>query len=211
MPVFIEQKQTAIGFGISRAEAKEDLYNNACMVTLANDTKGVFAKRREELHPWMPLPNMLHISGVGCLLYEDMKITETSTNKTIVVAATGASIFRYLSVLFEDKLSYTDIICVLREEIDTFFLNISEEFTPISSLQVIQVQKESDDFIPSAIYSTSYNFVIGCVEDAIGIKYSGEDCYYVAQVNKSSEQIDSLYRLLYRTGYILVNDKVVEL
>lgn len=211
MPVFIKQTASSVGFGITQAEATEDAYNNACMISLSNDSKNKFAERRKALHPWMPLPTMLHISGVGCLYYKDMKITETATNKSVIVAATGTSIFQYLSLLFTNRLTYTDIICVLREEIDTFFQNISEEFIPISSLPIIQTQKETADFIPEAVYSTSYNFVIGCASDKIGIKYSGEDCYYVIQVNSSSEQMDALYRLLYRTGYVLVEDKVIEL
>lgn len=211
MPAFIKQTNSAIGFGLSKEEAENDAYINSCIIGLSNDKEQRFIKRREELHPWMPLPNVLHISGVGCLVYENRKIKETASGKTIVVAATGNAIFQYIALLFGRKLSYTDIVCVLREELDTFFLNISNEFVPIRDMPIIQTQRESADFIPTVLYRTNAGFIIGCVDNYIGIKYIGEDCFYVMSVSKVSEQVDALYRLLYRTGKILIDDAVEDL
>lgn len=211
MPAFIKQTNTSIGFGVTREEAENDAYINACTVDLSNDKEKRFISRRTELHPWMPLSNMLHISGVGCLVYENRKIRETASGKTIVVAATGNAIFRYMSILFGERLSYTDIVCVLREEIDTFFANISNEFVPIGQMPIIQTQRESAGFIPNVLYKTNAGFVIGCVNNYVGIRHIGEDCFYVTEVNKSVEQLDAIYRLLYRTGKVLVDDEVREL
>ena len=116
----------------------------------------------------------------------------------------------YLPVL-DDILSYTDIVCVLREEIDTFFTNISNEFVPIGQMPIIQTQRESAGFIPNVLYKTNAGFVIGCVNNYVGIRHIGEDCFYVTEVNKSVEQLDAIYRLLYRTGKVLVDDEVREL
>lgn len=210
MPSFIKQTGHSIGFGLTSDEATDDAYVNACILSLANDDKQKFVNRREELHPWMPTANVLHISSIGCLVYKDMKITETRTGKTIMIAATGISIFQYLAALFGTRLSYTDIVCVLREELDTFFQNISTDFVMLKNMSVIQVQRESADFIPDVLYRTNAQFIIGVVEDYVGIKYVGEDCYYVCFIQDSSAVIAALHRLLYRTGNVLVDDRLEE-
>lgn len=211
MPSYVKQSKHSIGFGLSNEEATADAYVNGCMTSLADDTKGIFIDRRESIRPWMPKSNMLHLSGIGCLLYDNMKITETNTGKQVLVAATGDSIFYYLSELFGNKLSYSDIVCVLREELDTFFMNISDEFVLIEDMPLIQVQQESINFRPTVLYTTKFNFSIGCSETMVGVKWHGEDCYYTAQIDNSTQQITALYRLLYRSGYTIVGDRLLEL
>lgn len=207
----IAQTKNSIGFGLSYEEATADAYVNSCMVSLQNDKDGIFTKRRKEISPWMPKANMLHLSGIGCLIYEEMKITETGTGKQVLVATTGDSIFFYLAELFGDKLSYSDIVCVIREEIDAFFTNISNEFILIEDMSLIQVQQESVNFKPDVLYTTEFNFAIGCSEDTIGLKWQGEDCYYTAHIDNTTQQITELYRLLYRSGYIVINGTLKEL
>lgn len=211
MASYVKQDKHSIGFGLTDKEASADVYVNSCMTSLSNDTKNLFTKRREDIRPWMPKSNMLHLSGIGCLLYDNMKITETGTGKQVLVAATGDSIFYYLSELFGSKLSYSDIVCVLREEIDMFFRNISDEFVLIEEMPLIQVQQESVNFKPSVLYTTKFNFAIGCSEKEVGLRWHGEDCYYISQVDNSMQQITALYRLLYRSGYTIVNNELVEL
>jgi len=200
MPNFIKQLGSSIGFGLTRVEAEEDAYINSCIISLSNDTEQIFKQRREQLKPWMPTPVMVHISGVGCLSYEDGIIAETNSGNRVVVASTGTSIFYYLSELFGKHLSYTDIVCVLREEFDTFFQNISEDFITIQNMDIIQCQQETISFVPTTMYNTSCGFVIGCSDNAIGIKFQGEDSYYISQVEDVNEQIFALHRLMYRTG-----------
>lgn len=211
MLAFMKMAYDSVGYGITEEEATEDAYINSCTRSLNNDVEMRFKNRREELHPWMPLPNMLHISSVGCLVYENKQILETASGNRLVVASTGGSIFRYLANLFGRRLTYTDIVCVLREEIDTFFLNISKEFTPIKDMQIISTQSESYNFSPRALYKTNSNFTIGCDVGYVGIRYQGETNYYVCGVESQAEQINALYRLLYRTGNVLIGDKVVRL
>ncbi len=211
MGAFIRQKYNSIGFGVSVDEALEDAYINACSVSLSNDVNGLFTKRRKEIHPWMPTPHMLHLSGIGCLVYDSATIKEMNSGNEVIVAATNNSIFYYLAELFGNVLSYTDIICVLREELDIFFTNISTDFIPISAMPVIQVQSETDDFSLDVLYKTSLDFMIGCTESMIGVKYLGEDVYYTCPIESTLQQIGALHRLLYRTGFVYSNNELLEL
>lgn len=211
MGAFVKQQYGSVGFGISAEEAVEDAYINACSTSLDNDTRGIFKSRRQEMHPWMPTPHMLHISGVGCLVYENAVIRETKSNNSLIVAATNNSIFYYLAELFGDRLSYTDIVCVLRNELDTFFTNISKDFITISSMPIIQVQAENDDFLLDVIYRTSKDVMIGCTDSMMGIKFLGEDVYYTCPIESPVQQIGALHRLFYRTGFALVGDELLEL
>lgn len=210
MPSYIKQSKRSIGFGVSMNEALEDAYVNSCIGDISMDTKGIFIKRREQICPWMPKSNMLHLSGIGCLVYDKGKITETRTGKQVLVAATRDSVFYYLSTLFGDRLSYSDIVCVLRNELDTFFTNISKEFIPITDLPLIQVQQE-DSFRPVSVYYTTFNFMIGYSDDAVGVRWTGDDCYYTINVDDSTQQLPALYRLLYRGGYTIVDGDLVAL
>lgn len=211
MGAFVRQRYNSIGFGISPEEALEDAYINACSANIASDTTGVFNRRRSEIHPWMPTKYMLHLSDIGCLVYENARIREVKSGKEVIMAATDNSMFYYLAELFENRLSYTDIVCVLREEIDTFFTNISKDFIPIKNMPIIQVQTENDEFALDVIYRTSLDFTIGCTEDMIGIKYVGEDVYYTCPIVSPKQQIGALHRLLYRTGFAFVDDVLLEL
>lgn len=211
MSCYVKQSKRSIGFGTSMIEATDDAYVNSCINDLSMDTNGLFIKRREEICPWMPKSNMLHLSGIGCLVYDKGYITETKTNKKVLVAATGDSIFYYLNELFGAQLSYSDIICTLREEIDTFFKNISKDFVSIADMPIIQVQQESASFQPLAIYTTKFDFVIGCSEQLIGVKWFGDDCYYTVSIDDSTQQITALYRILARCGYTIVDDELIEL
>lgn len=206
MSMFVERRGASVGFGVSAEEAIRDTYINSCTQSLCNDVNNEFTARRKLLSPWMPSANMLHISGVGCLIYKDMMITEVASGNQVYVAATNNSIFYYLSVLFNTKLSYTDIVCVLREELDIFFQNISDSFVPIGDIPPIQVLKESQDFKPNVVYNTDSNFMIGCADGAIGIKHLGEDCFYVCRIKDKTEQLPALHYLLYRTGYVISAD-----
>lgn len=211
MGAFVKQNYGSVGFGVSADEAVEDAYINACSVSLSNDTKGIFTKRRNEIHPWMPTPHMLHLSGIGCLVYENATIRETKSGNEVIVAAADNSMFYYLAELFGTTLSYTDVVCVLRNEIDTFFTNISKDFVPISAMPIIQVQTETDDFALEVVYKTSADMMIGCTDSVIGIKFLGEDVYYTCPIESSKQQIGALHRLLYRTGFVLSDDKLLEL
>lgn len=211
MGAFVRQNYGSVGFGVSVDEAVEDAYINACSVSLSNDSKGIFIKRREEIHPWMPTPHMLHLSGIGCLVYENATIREVASGNEVIVAATNNSLFYYLAELFGTRLSYTDVVCVLRDEIDTFFTNISKDFVPIRSMPIIQVQSETDDFALDVIYRTSADITIGCTESVIGIKFLGEDVYYTCPIESTLQQVGALHRLLYRTGFVLTDEGLQEL
>lgn len=211
MATFIRQSYGSIGFGVSEEEALEDAYINACSVSLSNDLKEMFKKRRESINPWMPTSNMLHLSGIGCLVYSDNVIKEISSGNEIEIDETNNMIFYYLSMLFGDRLSYTDIICVLREEIDIFFTRIKSSFIPIRDMPMIQVTNETNDFYLDVMYRTSEDFIIGCTETMIGIKFLGEDAYYTCPINSISQQKGALYRLLYRTGYVLIGNRLLEI
>ena len=210
MPIHIKQLENSIGFGVTPEDAEVDAYINMCKVSLSNDFKSKYSKKREETHPWLPKPTMLHISGVGCLWYHDTKITETKSSKSLVVSHTGPSIFTYLSELFGSALSYTDIVCTYREEIDAFFMNISKDFIPVKNMPIVQILRESDSFIPEVVYSTRFGFSIGITDNEVGIRFLGEDCYYLIPVASTEFQMDAVYYLLSRAGYALQEGRLID-
>lgn len=203
---FIEVSDGFVGFGATREEAIEDCYIAKCIASLSNDTEEKFTKRREELHPWLPMSNLLHISGVGCLMYKDYRIIETKSGRSVSLLRKDGSIFYYMSQLFQDSLSFTDIAVVLRPEIEQFFKNISEEFASIKEYPQIQLLNNDNGFKPIVIYNTSDGIIIGNAGSQIGIKFVGDSHYYVTDVDSNFVTMDMLSYVGLKLGVIFTEE-----
>ena len=205
-------RNNMIGFGSTKEEAENDWYNNNCRQSLSNDVNGIFTNDRDKLSPWLPKDNMLHISTVGCLMYDKNSntITECVTNKSMQVISKGPTVFYYLAHLFGSKLSYTDITVVCREEIDQFFANISSEFTPIKDIPFIKPVNGDYAFDPDIVYSTDAGIVLGVSDSMIGIKDISEAEFFSVDIENGRYIVELFSYIGYYMDVIISNDiKVV--
>lgn len=199
---FIVTDAGFLGFGATKEEAQEDVYLNKCVADLRNDDKGLFKERRAQLKPWLPQSNMIHIAGVGCLVYEHGKITNTKTGKIVDVLQYRHSIYQYLINLVGERLSYTDIAIVIRPELDEFFKNISPNFVSIKDMPVIKLLGSINGFEPDVVYILDCDIVVGFTDTMVGIKVVGDELFHVAEIPDGLYMMPLLAYIGCRMGYI---------
>lgn len=205
MKNFIEVSNGQVGFGVTREAAKRDLLINKCRQDINEDLTGEFRERRKELHPWLPKDNMLHINGLGCLVYNNYKLTNTKTGKTIPVTQAGKTIYYYMANMFRNELSYTDVTVVLRPELDKLFGNISNEFTLIKDMPYIKLSNRDNGFSPNVVYTTKDGVIIGVGDKEIGMKYIGDDMYHVVELDNNFVYIPILSYIGYKMNIIFTD------
>lgn len=191
-----------IGFGFTVESAKNDLKINQLRHDIAKDEEGRYLTRRRELSPWMPVGNILHISGIGCLVYEGTTLTEVRSGKSVIVSRKEGTLFYYMAKLFGSKLSYTDIMIVLRPELDRLFQNISKDFTKLEDFPYVMLKNVSNGFKPNITYILDTGHIIGIDETMVGIKALGEDMYHVADIDEAPI-ITTLSYIGYKLGLII--------
>lgn len=204
----IKAAEGIIGFGATSDEAYEDWYLNKCSLDLKNDTRKLYTKRREELKPWLPLDNMLHISNVGCLYYQDNVITELATGKKVAVTQRGGSIYYYLAQLLGSKVTYSDITVVLRTTLEKFFYNISPSFQSILNYPQIQLLNQSNGFDVKVKYYTDNGVLMGVSGDTVGIKYISDDFYVAVPYSQIYPIAAMMSRIGYKLGVVVTEEGV---
>lgn len=208
MQNYITTRDGCIGFGADRDSAERDLYYNLCKKDIGYDEIGEFQKRRKELHPWNPQKNMLHLTGVGCLVYEGYMLKETKSGREVEIAVCGPSIYYYLGYLLEDTLSYTDICIAAKREINILFKNMGRDFVMLEDMPDIKVLGESNGFVPKVEYKLSQGFVIGIADDFVGIRRDSEEMFHAVEITKYQPYINLLSYVGYRVGVVFTSKGV---
>ena len=208
MNVFYSTKDGVIGFGETTELIDEDLYINLCSLDLSNDSKGLYIKRREQLMPWNPKPNLLHVKDLGCLVYDGVHLLNTKTGKFIEVSQSNSNIFYYMAVLFGTDINYEDIVVVMRHEIDTLFKVAAPNVLPIKNMPVIRIADSILGFKPTIVYTFEGGLIIGVNDSTIGIKRKGSDMFYVIDRNDEVNYLSSCSYIGYRIGVVITNERI---
>ena len=207
---FIAAAKGEIGFGIDNEDAQCDLRVNICKRNIQNDETGEFLQRRKKLNPWMPKPNMLHITGIGCLIYENGSLRNTKNSSAVFVREYGPSIYYYLARTLGCSVTYSDIVVVLRPELNTLFGNISTEFMRIEDMPYIKVIDEFNGFKPTTVYKLISGINIGISNDFVGIKRAGDKMYYAVEFNENISLPAILSYVGYRMGIMSVERNLTD-
>lgn len=193
-------KQKQVGFGLTAEEAEQDWYINRCRETLEDDTEKRYTDRRKELGAWIPSIGILHISGVGCLIYKEGQISENRYGHKVRLFRKGYSIYTYMSELFGDRLSYEDIAVCIQDEVSMFFRGISEEFHPLREYPVVKVAERNAQFNPDVVYTLNNGILVGDSGNVIGMKVIGDEQYHLLEIDSMENKYDALMYLCYRLG-----------
>lgn len=206
----ILEKSGIVGFGLTRDEALNDWKINSYIRSSSFPSNPIYIERRDTLSPWLPMPDLFHIAGVGCLQYKDGVITNLSTGKSVKVTSYDLTQFYYFSVLLGDSLSFEDITIVCRDKVNEFFSNISQSFIPIEEFPIIKLSNEFTGFTPNVTMITNNDVILGYDNAELGMKKSSENEDYFYSVQYSTP--DQIVPLLSYIGYkidIIIDDKGV--
>jgi len=138
MYVSSSKKHKVTGFGATQEEAVADCQMYIARACIEDDVTDIYKRRREELHAWLPLPNLLSIKGVACLKYEDGFITNLKTGEQIYCTPYPYAQYLYLYPLLGHDLSFTDFTIAVKREIDIFLNNISTTYGKLDDFPQIK-------------------------------------------------------------------------
>lgn len=128
-----------VGFGLTQSDAMKDLQFNI-------ERSGKFSasrlKRREEIHAWLPKPNLIHVTGVGSILYDDNFFINLQTGRKVRARIKPLSHYLCLFSAFDGKLSYEDFTITISPEVNKFLGNISDKFLQLCDFPYIKPVEE---------------------------------------------------------------------
>lgn len=133
-----DSKSRMMGFGNTEEEAIEELNFNKARVSIKNDETGYYAKRREELFSWMPLPTLLAIRSIGSIVYSDGCLENTVTQKRIKIQPKPLAHYLYLYSILDGKVSFNDFTITMSKEVNKFLSNISPEFGTLDEFPYVK-------------------------------------------------------------------------
>ena len=203
MKNYVTVENGFVGFGLSRELAVEDSkWNQLRQASVEVDDK--YKERRKQLHPWLPRPNMLHITGVGCIMTDGQQIWDAA-NSSKKMLCWKYSIFYILQSLFPGKLSFEDICFTIREELDTLFSNVSADVVLIKDMPPIRLGDKRNDFTPYVKYFMDDGIVIAFGEKEVGVKRIYEPMYHTVDLPEQDSIVDIVAYIACRMR-ILFND-----
>lgn len=193
-------QQGIVGFGLNKVAAEEDCYTNKCIESIDNDYTNKYKKRRNMFKPWLPMPGMLHISRVGCLVQDGKRVYDAQTKQAVYVQEGGKMLFYYIAKLLGNRLWYEDIVVTMQKEFMAFFLRIEPTFVHIRDYPTVQILREGVDFMPTTVYTLESGIVIGFDGMALGVREKDSTSYYVVELEKRADARGMLAYIAYRMG-----------
>lgn len=167
-----DAKTSTYGYGNTDYEAKQDLKFNILRKDITADPNWV--KRREDMHSWCPMPNILHIDGITSIVAANGTLTNTATGKSVVLKDEPLAQFISLYFLVGDVISFSDFSITYADTIDMFFGSVAPEVGHLGDLPPIKP---------------------GSTSAARNVHYI-EDIAFVAEVDNSSEILISDFNKL---------------
>lgn len=135
MNIVVDRETRIAGLGLTQEEAMLDMKFNV-------ERSGKFTterlNRRKEVHAWLPKPNLLHVSGVGAILYENNQFINLRTERRARVRIKPLSHYLCLYSVFDGKLSYEDFTITISPEVNRFLGNISDKFLALCDFPYIK-------------------------------------------------------------------------
>lgn len=189
-----------IGFGEDEEEIERDLYINKCKHDISLDERDLYKGRRNELLPWLPTKNVLHISNVGCLILDLNSVFNHEGKQVEIIESSNP--FRYIAELFGTSVSYEDIIVVLRESIDELF---EEEVyvNRLVDLPIIRLESLNLGFVVETLYQCDQGLLIAITKDAVGLKFVGDEYFHVVDMIEGDDVLSLIAYIGYKIGIVL--------
>lgn len=129
-----------VGFGLTQSDAMKDLQFN---LERSGKLSASRLERRKEIHAWLPKPNLLHVKGIGAILYDNNFFINLQTQRKVRARIKPLSHYLCLFSAFDGKLSYEDFTITISPEVNKFLGNISDKFLQLCDFPYI---KPVEDF-----------------------------------------------------------------
>lgn len=178
MNIAVDRETKITGFGRTPEEAFASMRFNVERSGRLSEER---LERRKEIHAWLPKDNLLHVSGIGAILYEKGQFKNLVTGRTVKVLTKPLAHYLYLYSAFDGLISYEDFTITIAPEVNRFLSNISDRFLTLNDFPYIS---PVDSFVTRAYHQTNIAdlTIVETVNDTIVI-LNGVNTGY--EVNKS--------------------------
>lgn len=188
-----------VGYGSSEEEAI-----NSCEVisVLKNPTNIIgfngLEDRRNELSPWAPKANTLHIHDVGYIKHYNGMLLVNDIGVRVTT-----SIFEMLYKCFSNYISMVDVSLCAIELQDFFKLNNIKVGKLSNYDQVVpdDIDLDGDISVESYIVLEEYSIIMFNI-NKVAVKRNSEELFWSCTYNdKVSSLLDTIYYIAYVRGY----------
>lgn len=191
-----DAKSSTYGYGNTNDEAQEDLKFNMLRKDINVDPEWV--QRREMMHSWCPMPNILHLDGITSVIAANGTLTNTATKKSVALRKEPLAQFVSLYYLLGESIPFADFCITYADTIDTFFSRVAPEVGHLRDLPPIKpgstaaardvhyirdVAFVAEGATTREIVISDYKKIIS-VEVPLGVSYDAIIAYGFAKLNK---------------------------
>lgn len=135
MNVIIDRETRIAGLGLTTEEAMESM---RFYVERSGKLSTVRLERRKEIHPWLPRPNLLHVKGVGAILYRGNSFVNLKTGTEVMVVNKPMAHYLCLYSAFDGEISFEDFTITIAKEVNEFLSNVSGTYLSLNDFPYIK-------------------------------------------------------------------------
>lgn len=121
MNVVIDRETKIVGLGLTQSEAMESM---SFYVERSGKLTAARLARKKEIHAWLPKPNLLHVKGIGAILYRGNTFLNLRTNREVTVSNKSMSHYLSLFNAFDGYISFEDFTITIADEVNEFLRNV---------------------------------------------------------------------------------------
>ena len=148
MNVVVDRETKIPGFGRTPDEAFASMQFNLERSGRLSDHH---IQKRKEMHAWLPKPNLLHVTGVGAIVYEKGFLRNLVTGRKVKLLMKPFAHYLCVFSAFDGLISFEDFTLVIAPEVNRFLSNISDKYLTINDFPYIN---PADSFKPVAYHQT---------------------------------------------------------
>lgn len=141
MKATLDRETGIVGLGITLEEAMASM---RFYIERSGRISAEREIRRKDIHAWLPRPYMLHVKGVGAILYEDNYFKNMKTGRKVRVQIKPLAHYLCLYSAFDGELSFEDFTLTIAPEVNQFLKNISDKFLTLNDFPYIKPVESLD-------------------------------------------------------------------
>lgn len=121
MNISVDKETRIVGLGLTPEEAMSDML---FYVERSGRLSTEHLKRKKEIHTWIPNRQLIHVKGVGAVLYNGGVFENLRTGRRVALINKPLSHYLGLYNAFDGLLSFEDFTLTLGAEVDRYLSGI---------------------------------------------------------------------------------------
>lgn len=134
MNIVFDKETRIVGLGLTQEEAYTSM---KFYVERSGKITQEREKRRKKIHAWLPKENVIHVTGIGAVMYEKNYFVNLLTGRKVRMHAKALAHYLDLFSAFDGRISFEDFTLTIAPEVNEFLANISDKFQTLNDFPYI--------------------------------------------------------------------------